>query len=106
MQREDVAVLGLRTEHVVSALVRARDLPGGPIADALIVASCTAGDALPIEQVASRWIVASDPDDAIEQVKAYVDAGLEHLVFHAPGEDQERFLTAFAEQVMPGLRSL
>jgi coenzyme F420-dependent glucose-6-phosphate dehydrogenase len=65
-----------------------------------------AGDALPIEQVAKRWIVASDPDDAIEQVKPYVDAGLNHLVFHAPGEDQERFLTSFEEQVMPGVRAL
>ena len=51
-----------------------------------------AGDALPIEQVASRWIVASDPDDAIAKIKPYVDVGFTHLVFHAPGEDQERFL--------------
>jgi coenzyme F420-dependent glucose-6-phosphate dehydrogenase len=65
-----------------------------------------AGDALPIEQVASRWIVASEPEDAIAKVKAYVDAGFTHLVFHAPGEDQERFLSAFAEQVAPGLREL
>jgi coenzyme F420-dependent glucose-6-phosphate dehydrogenase len=65
-----------------------------------------AGDALPIEQVASRWIVASDPDDAIAKIKPYVDAGLNHLVFHAPGEDQEHFLTAFEEQVMPGVRAL
>ena len=54
----------------------------------------------------SRWIVASDPDEAIAQVKPYVDAGLNHLVFHAPGEDQERFLSAFEEQVAPGLRAL
>jgi coenzyme F420-dependent glucose-6-phosphate dehydrogenase len=65
-----------------------------------------AGDALPIEQVASRWIVASDPDDAVAKIKPYVDAGLNHLVFHAPGEDQERFLSAFEEQVMPGVRAL
>ena len=65
-----------------------------------------AGDALPIEQIASRWIVASDPDDAIAKIKPYVDAGLNHLVFHAPGEDQERFLSAFEEQVMPGVRAL
>ena len=36
-----------------------------------------AGDALPIEQVASRWIVASDPDEAVAKVKPYVDAGLQ-----------------------------
>ena len=65
-----------------------------------------AGDALPIEQVASRWIVASDPDEAIEKIKLYVDAGLNHLVFHAPGEDQERFLSVFEEQLAPLIRAL
>jgi predicted nucleic acid-binding protein len=48
IQRENVRVLGIRTAHVVDALVRARDLPGRPIADALIVASSIAGDALPL----------------------------------------------------------
>jgi coenzyme F420-dependent glucose-6-phosphate dehydrogenase len=63
-------------------------------------------DELPIEQVAKRWIVASDPDEAIAQIKPYVDAGLNHLVFHGPGDDQERFLTQFAEDVLPKLRTL
>jgi coenzyme F420-dependent glucose-6-phosphate dehydrogenase len=63
-------------------------------------------DELPIEQVARRWIVASDPDEAVAQVRPYVDAGLEHLVFHGPGHDQERFLTQFAEDVLPKLRGL
>jgi coenzyme F420-dependent glucose-6-phosphate dehydrogenase len=65
-----------------------------------------AGDALPIDQVASRWIVASDPDQAIAKIKPYVDLGFTHLVFHAPGEDQRRFLDAFEEQLMPGIREL
>jgi coenzyme F420-dependent glucose-6-phosphate dehydrogenase len=65
-----------------------------------------AADALPIEQVASRWIVASDPAAAIEQIRPYVEAGFNHLVFHGPGHDQERFLASFAEQVLPGLRAL
>ena len=63
-------------------------------------------DELPIEQVAKRWIVASDPDEAVAQIKPYVDAGLNHLVFHGPGHDQERFLTQFAEDVLPKLRVL
>ncbi|MFM9377021.1 glucose-6-phosphate dehydrogenase (coenzyme-F420) [Gordonia sp. VNK21] len=63
-------------------------------------------DVLPIEQVAKRWIVASDPDDALEQIKAYVDAGLNHLVFHNPGHDQRRFLEAFSADVLPRLREL
>lgn len=63
-------------------------------------------DELPIEQVAKRWIVASTPDEAMEGIRPYVDAGLTHLVFHGPGQDQERFLTQFAEDVLPALREL
>ncbi|WP_103335860.1 glucose-6-phosphate dehydrogenase (coenzyme-F420) [Amycolatopsis sp. CA-126428] len=63
-------------------------------------------DELPIEQVAKRWIVASDPDEAVAQIKPYLDAGLNHLVFHGPGHDQERFLAQFSEDVLPKLRTL
>ncbi|WP_305092631.1 glucose-6-phosphate dehydrogenase (coenzyme-F420) [Prescottella sp. R16] len=65
-----------------------------------------AADALPIEQVAKRWIVASDPDAAVEQIKPYLDAGLNHLVFHAPGHDQKRFLDLFERDLAPRLRAL
>ncbi len=65
-----------------------------------------AADELPIEQVAQRWIVASDPDEVVAAVKEYTDLGFDHLVFHGPGPDQERFLRAFVEQVVPGLREL
>jgi coenzyme F420-dependent glucose-6-phosphate dehydrogenase len=30
--------------------------------------------------------------------------GFRHLVFHAPGPDQERFLRLYSEQVLPKLR--
>ncbi|GAA4545794.1 glucose-6-phosphate dehydrogenase (coenzyme-F420) [Amycolatopsis samaneae] len=65
-----------------------------------------AADALPIDQVARRWIVTSDPAEAVEQIRPYVEAGFDHLVFHGPGHDQERFLKSFAEQVVPRLREL
>ncbi|WP_406267505.1 glucose-6-phosphate dehydrogenase (coenzyme-F420) [Nocardia sp. NBC_00881] len=64
-----------------------------------------AADALPIEQIAKRWIVASDPDQAVEQIKPYLDAGLNHLVFHAPGHDQRRFLDLFQRDLAPRLRA-
>ena len=63
-------------------------------------------DELPIEQVAKRWIVASDPDEAVAGLAPYVEAGFTHLVFHGPGQDQERFLTQFSEDVVPRLREL
>jgi len=65
-----------------------------------------AGAALPIEQVASRWIVASDPDTAVAAIRPYLDYGFNHLVFHGPGHDQSRFLSSFSEQVLPLLREL
>jgi coenzyme F420-dependent glucose-6-phosphate dehydrogenase len=63
-------------------------------------------DELPIEQVAKRWIVASDPAEALAQIRPYVEAGFDHLVVHGPGQDQERFLTQFAGDVLPLLREL
>lgn len=48
VQRENVRVLGLRTDVLVGVLVRARSLPGSPIPDALIVAASLAADALPL----------------------------------------------------------
>lgn len=61
-------------------------------------------DSLPLERAASRWIVSSDPDEHIEKIGTYVDLGFRHLVFHAPGPDQERFLRLYGEHVLPRLR--
>ena len=61
-------------------------------------------DALPLDRAASRWIVSSDPDEQVERIRPYVELGFRHLVFHAPGPDQARFLKLYAEQVLPRLR--
>ena len=61
-------------------------------------------DALPLERTASRWIVSSDPDEHVDKIGTYVALGFRHLVFHAPGPDQERFLRLYGEQVLPRLR--
>lgn len=61
-------------------------------------------DALPVERAASRWIVSSDPEEHVEKIRPYVELGFNHLVFHAPGPDQERFLKLYGEQVLPLLR--
>jgi coenzyme F420-dependent glucose-6-phosphate dehydrogenase len=65
-----------------------------------------AGAALPIEQIASRWIVTSDPEQAVAEIKPYLDYGFDHLVFHGPGHDQSRYLESFTDQVVPLLREL
>jgi len=62
-------------------------------------------DQLPAERAASRWIVSTDPDEHVEKIRPYVDMGFRHLVFHAPGPDQARFLNLYADRVLPKLRA-
>jgi coenzyme F420-dependent glucose-6-phosphate dehydrogenase len=58
-----------------------------------------------VEDVAHlRWLVSNDPDEHIEQLRPYVELGFTHLVFHAPGEDQGRFLDLYSSQILPRIR--
>jgi len=59
---------------------------------------------LPLEKAASRWLVSDDPDEHVEQIRPYIELGFRHLVFHAPGDDQRRFLRLYGELVLPRLR--
>jgi coenzyme F420-dependent glucose-6-phosphate dehydrogenase len=63
-------------------------------------------DELPVERTASRFIVSTDPDEHVQAIKRYVDLGFTHLVFHAPGPDQERFLRLYGKEILPRLRAL
>jgi len=60
---------------------------------------------MPARQAATRWIVSTDPEEIVERVRPYVELGFQHLVFHAPGPDQERFLRLYAKDIMPRLRA-
>lgn len=65
----------------------------------------TLADALPLDRTASRWIVSTDPDEHVERITPYLQLGFRHLVFHAPGPDQARFIKLFGDQVLPKLRA-
>ncbi|MBF2758757.1 MAG: glucose-6-phosphate dehydrogenase (coenzyme-F420) [Ectothiorhodospiraceae bacterium AqS1] len=62
-------------------------------------------DALPVERAAKRWIVSDEPEEHIERIAPTIAAGFRHLVFHAPGEDQHRFIDLYARRVLPLLRA-
>ena len=64
-----------------------------------------AADALPIERIAKRWIIGTDPDAVVAEIGQYIDWGFNHLVFHAPGHDQRRFMTLFENELAPRLRA-
>ncbi|TMR02180.1 glucose-6-phosphate dehydrogenase (coenzyme-F420) [Actinomadura soli] len=61
-------------------------------------------DELPLEQAARRFIVSTDPDEHVERIRAYVDLGFDHLVFHSPGPDQDRFFELYGREILPRLR--
>ena len=52
----------------------------------------------------TRFIVSDDPDEVADKIAFYVELGFTDLVFHFPGEDQDRALDQFAADVLPVLR--
>jgi len=62
-------------------------------------------DELPVERTASRFIVSTDPDEHVEAIGRYIDLGFTHLVFHAPGPDQDKFLRLYGAEILPRLRA-
>ena len=58
------------------------------------------------DQAHRRWLVSSDPEEHVEQIRPYIDLGFTHLIFHAPGDDQSRFLQLYAKEILPRLRRL
>lgn len=52
----------------------------------------------------TRFIVSDDPADVVERIGNYLDLGFEDLVIHGPGNDQQRFLEQFTQDVLPLLR--
>lgn len=56
------------------------------------------------DQAHRRWLVSSDPEEHIEQIRPYIELGFTHLVFHYPGDDQSRFMKLYAKEILPRLR--
>ena len=60
-----------------------------------------------VEDVAHRrWLVSSAPEEHVEQIRPYLELGFTHLVFHAPGNDQKRFLQLYGSEILPRLREI
>ncbi|HZR42535.1 MAG TPA: glucose-6-phosphate dehydrogenase (coenzyme-F420) [Ktedonobacteraceae bacterium] len=56
------------------------------------------------DQAHRRWIVSSDPEEHVEKIGHYIELGFTHLIFHAPGDDQSRFLQLYSKEILPRLR--
>ena len=56
------------------------------------------------DDVAERVVLGSDPDDYVEKIESFVDAGYENVHVHQIGDDQEAFLEFYTEEVAPSFR--
>ncbi|HET8912801.1 MAG TPA: glucose-6-phosphate dehydrogenase (coenzyme-F420) [Ktedonobacteraceae bacterium] len=56
------------------------------------------------DQAHRRWLVSDDVEEHLEQIRPYIELGFTHLVFHAPGDDQSRFLQLYSKEILPRLR--
>jgi coenzyme F420-dependent glucose-6-phosphate dehydrogenase len=57
-----------------------------------------------LDRAHTRFIVSDDPEECVRRIRPYVELGFTHLVFHAPGPDQARFLDQFSTDVLPLVR--
>jgi len=52
----------------------------------------------------TRFIVSTDPEEHVAKIHEYVAWGFTHLIFHFPGQDQERAMRLYARDILPRLR--
>ena len=55
-------------------------------------------------QAHTRFIVSTDPDEHVAKVREYVSWGFTHLIFHFPGQEQERAMRLYARDILSRLR--
>jgi len=57
------------------------------------------------EQVAEQIICGPDPDQHIEAIRKFSEAGFDHVYIHQVGPDQEGFFRFYEREVLPAMRA-
>src|SRR5215213_26006 len=57
-----------------------------------------------VENFVNRVLMSADLDDHLEHVQHYVDLGFDEVYVHNVGRNQEEFIKAYGERVIPKLR--
>ncbi len=55
------------------------------------------------EDISELVVCGSDPDEHIETIREYVDAGFDHIAIHQIGPDQAEFVEFYEEEVLPAI---
>ena len=57
------------------------------------------------DQVAKRVVCGSDPEPHLERLRAFAEAGFDHVYVHQIGPDQEKFFRFYEKRVLPAVES-
>ncbi len=57
-----------------------------------------------VENFKNRVLMSADPDEHLEQIQHYVDLGFDEVYVHNVGRNQEEFIRAYGERIIPKLR--
>ena len=63
-----------------------------------------AAEAIDEEDVAKTFTCSADPEKHVEAIRAYIDAGYDHVYVHQVGPDQAGFFEVYEREVLPKLR--
>jgi coenzyme F420-dependent glucose-6-phosphate dehydrogenase len=58
---------------------------------------------LRVEDVVDSVVCGPDPDEHLEQIREYEQAGFTHVFVHQIGREQDGFLRFYAERILPQL---
>jgi coenzyme F420-dependent glucose-6-phosphate dehydrogenase len=57
------------------------------------------------EQVAEGILCSNDPQKHLDAIAEYADAGFDHVLVQQCGDDQERLIALYAEEILPKVRA-
>ena len=58
------------------------------------------------DTVAKEIVCGPDPEKHLEKIRAYAQAGYDHVCIHHVGSDQAGFMRFYASEILPSLRKL
>jgi len=56
------------------------------------------------EQLLKAYFISTDPEEHVEKLKSYIQAGFTTLVFRSPQRDQKQFIINYGRYVLPALQ--
>ena len=79
-----------------------------PVGEGVCGAAAASGvtEVVDDDTVAKEIVCGPDPEKHLEKIRAYAQAGYDHVCIHHVGSDQAGFMHFYAREILPNLRKL